>query len=217
MAKMAKEISRNHFTKNRDQYITQICKNKKVLHIGACDAPYTILKHSKNQLLFNLIDSVAEEQLGIDIDKEGIETMKQLGFTNIVHVDMNASSTIDFKADIIIFGETIEHIMNLENAFNSIKKIMNENTQLIISTPNFITFTKIVVALSGKEFQHPDHNLVMTYKSLEQLINKVGLRVESKKFTFLSNHTETLWGKTDLLIARFFPIFASTLLFVVKK
>lgn len=217
MAKMPKEIYKSNFAKNRDIYITELCKNKKVLHIGACDAPYTLEKHAKNRLLFKLIDEVAKEQLGIDIDKEGLEIMKNLGFNNIAHINMNNSYQIDFEPDIIIFGETIEHIMNLENALNSLKTTMSEDTRLVISTPNFITFTKIIVALSGKEFQHPDHNLLMTYKTLEQLINKVGLTVEIKKFTFLTNHTESLWGKADLLLARFFPIFASTLLFVVKK
>ncbi len=214
-----KEISRKDFTKNRDTYIVDLCTNKNVLHIGACDAPYTKQKFENNQLLFKHIDSVASEQLGIDIDLESIEIMKTLGFNNIIHMDMNSSKNINFDPDIIILGETIEHIMNLENAFHSLKEMMKEDTKLVISTPNFITFSKILHAISGKEWQHPDHNLVMTHKTLEQLIQKVGLKVETKKFTFLPNHLVNVgsFRKLDYIIAQYFPIFSSTLLFTVKK
>jgi 2-polyprenyl-3-methyl-5-hydroxy-6-metoxy-1,4-benzoquinol methylase len=50
--------------------------------------------------------------------------------------DMNKLENLDFKPDIIIFGEVIEHLMNLEIALTNLKKVMSKDTLLIISTPN---------------------------------------------------------------------------------
>ncbi len=212
-----KVISRKNFVKNRNEFILNCCRDKKVLHIGACDAPFTKIKFYNNSLLFKQINDVAMNQLGIDIDVEGIKIMKELGFSNVIFADMNIDTSFDFEPDIIIFGETIEHIMNLESAFNSLKKLMGANTELLISTPNFITFSKLFHAFFGKEFMHPDHNLVFTPRALEQLLGKVELDITQKIVTFLPNHLSNFWGKLDFIFARLFPMFSSTLLFSVKK
>lgn len=130
-----------NFSESRNKTILDYCINKKVLHIWACDAPFTEekLKWKHWPLLYKEIDKVCKEQLWIDLDKKSINLLnRQKIFTNskTVFFDMNKLEELNYKADVIIFWEVIEHLMNIEIAISNIKKIMKKDTILIISTPN---------------------------------------------------------------------------------
>ena len=216
---MKKEITRKNFTPKRDDFVLKMCKDKNILHIGACDWPYTEKKFKEGLLLYDKIDKICKKQLGIDLDKKSIDYLNKLDFkrSNVKFYDMNTAYKLNFKAEVIIFGETIEHIMNLETALRSLKKIMNKNTKLIISTPNSENLFRVWSSLKGYEIQHPDHNLIFSYKTLKQLLEKNQLKVVDIKFTFANSKNTSFLNKILVLISRFFPIFSGTLLFIVKK
>ena len=138
---------------------------------------------------------------------------------------MNELHHLEFDPDIIVFGETLEHLMNLKTALTNIKKVMRTNTMLLISVPNAFYFMNFVYALFRKEHQHPDHSVAFTYKTLIQLLGKNDLAVQDFGFTFLEISTDTSimnWrGKTMYLLvrlmARISPVFAETLIVRVKK
>ena len=60
---------------------------------------------------------------------------------------MNKFEELDYVPDVIIFGEVIEHLMNLETALTNLKKVMSKDTLLIISTPNCFSFDAIIANL----------------------------------------------------------------------
>ena len=62
------------------------------------------------------IGEVAAEQIGIDMSKEGSEFLngKHIPNSQIVVRDMNELQDLEFDPDIIVFGETLEHLMNLK-------------------------------------------------------------------------------------------------------
>lgn len=214
---MKREVFKKHFTKFRDDYIVNQCKSKKVLHIGSCDWPYAEEKFKKGTLLHQKIQKVCKDQLGIDLDKESIAYLKKNGIDNIKYFDMNKVEKLDYKPDIIIFGETIEHIMNLETGLNNLKKIMTNDTKMIITTPNADAAYRIYMSLRGYEIQHPDHNVIFTYKTLEQLVKKLDFKVVGRKFTFKNNENIKFKDRILYFIGSQFPMFSSTLICVVKK
>lgn len=211
----------------RDAYVLKLCEGKRVLHIGASDWPYTKERYERKDLLYARIGEVAKEQLGIDQAKEASEFLnkKKIKSSNIIVGDMNELQVIDFKPDIVIFGETLEHLMNLEVALQNIKKTMQDNTLLIISVPNAFFFMNFIYALFRREHQHPDHSVAFTYKTLTQLLGKNDLIVDDFYFTFLEASSETCqlnWkGKMMHGIVRIMsyisPVYAETLMVVVKK
>ena len=213
---MKREIFKKHFTKFRDDYIVDQCKNKKVLHIGSCDWPYTEEKFKKGMLLHQKIDKVCKDQLGIDLDKDSISFLKKNGIENIKYFNMNKVEKLSYKPDIIIFGETIEHIMNLGNGLNNLKKIMKKDTKMIITTPNADAIYRVYMSLRGYEIQHPDHNVIFTYKTLEQLVRKLDFKVVGRKFTFKNKEHIKLKDKLLYFIGSQFPMFSSTLICTVK-
>jgi 2-polyprenyl-3-methyl-5-hydroxy-6-metoxy-1,4-benzoquinol methylase len=52
------------------------------------------------------------------------------------YFDMNNLENLDYAPDVIVFGETIEHVFNIKIALDNLKKVMGKETLLIISTPN---------------------------------------------------------------------------------
>lgn len=211
--------------KNREKKIIELCKNKRVLHIWACDSPYTEEKIKNSTLLYDKIDKVCRFQLWIDIDENSIELLNSFPNKNsrIIYYNMNDEWLImnDETFDVIIFWETIEHLMNLETAFSSLKNFMWDETILILSTPNAYCWMSILLNMMNYDACHDDHKMVFTYKLLSQLCKANGLKVED--FYFCNGWIKLKWLKNiliyynSLLMYYFFPQFSEWLLFILKK
>ena len=174
-----REITRKNYIKNREAFIVDKCKNKKVLHLGCCDSPYTEFKFSKETALFQRIEKVCKTQKGLDIDKVAIKYLHNMGFKDVVFFDLNQPGDVNFEPEVIVFADTLEHLMNLETALSSLKQLMNEETELIITVPNATMFFRIKGNFLGKIEEHKDHKVSFTYSSLKQLLNFNGLRVDN--------------------------------------
>lgn len=213
-----------NFTKLRNSIILEYCKWKKVLHIGACDSPFTKEKYNwKNwPLLYREIDKVCGNQLWIDLDKSSINFLNNWEFSNskLIYFDMNELQDLDYKPDIIIFSEVIEHLMNLEIALINLKKVMNKDTILIISTPNALSLDNIIKGMLGFERFHEDHKIIFTYGYLKNLLKFNWIKVEKWYFTTLDYEKSKInfVSKICIFLSNYiFKYFRSTLLFICKK
>jgi len=222
---LEREVYRRQFTSSRDLYILSQCEKKRVLHIGAADWPFTQEKLDNGSLLYKKIDSVALEQLGIDNHEESISILNSHEFLNSEMVKHDFDTPLEGKAtpEVIVFGETLEHLMNLEIALSNIRGVMDDETMLIISVPNATYALNFAYALFGTENQHPDHSVAFTYKTLTQLLRKNNFQVQHFLFTTLNDDFERLnWrGRFSRsfgrVIGSIFPLLAPNLLVVVKK
>ena len=209
----------------RDDYIIQKCKDKKVLHLGATDWPYTKEKLEKGALLFAKLDGIVKDQLGVDMDKEGIDFLNQKDFKNsrIIFANLDNLQSLDYEPDIVLFGETMEHLMNLKNALDNIKQVMSDDTELVLSVPNATNLPAFLFALLGHEHQHPDHKVAFTYKTITQLLVANDFDISEVKMTWLIKSLKDLNRKGKLVyslvfpIARLFPLFAGNILVAAKK
>lgn len=214
--------------KNRDDKIIQLCKWKNVLHIGACDSPFTKekLADPRNPLLYILIDEVCNSQIWIDLDKDSIDYLNNNYKSNrskLEHVNMDEfHESMYHNIDVIVFWEVIEHLMNLQVAIGNIKKVMNENTIIIVSTPNILNILNFVKNLFGIEWFHDDHKIWFSYWLLKNILDYNWIVEEDFYYTCLpwDIHKSTLKWKIKYtivhMISRFFPQFYLTLLFIWK-
>ncbi len=212
----------------RDAYILALCVDKKVLHIGASDWPYTKERYEQGDLLYAKIAKVATEQLGIDLNEEASAFLNGKQEITNSHIDVCDMNTIQnmafFSPDIIILGETLEHIMNLEVALANLKKVMQKDTQLVVSVPNAFYVMNFLYALFKREHQHPDHNVAFTVRTLTQLLKKCDFAVTDFVFTSLeaSRWKNLNWrGRVMYIIVhmgiRLSPLFSETLMLVAVK
>lgn len=219
-----------NFSKSRNKIIIDYCKWKKVLHIWACDWPFTEQKYTWEAwpLLYREIDVVCKEQLWIDLDKKSIDFLNskkdEFPKSEIKLFDMNKLENLDYKPDVIIFWEVIEHLMNLEIALTNLKKVMDKDTLLIISTPNAYYINNFINAIFWFEHMHEDHKVYFSYWYLENLLKFNSIKIQKSFFTFIDYDKKVLNWRWKILenfmekiVCKLLPWVSSTLLFITRK
>lgn len=211
------------FLKSRDTKLLEICEGKNVLHIWATDSPITISRFESWDLLFPKINSVAKEQLWLDVDEKSIEYLHKKWYTNIINFDMNKISTLDFVPDVILFTDTLEHLYNPWIALKNLLSVMKKHTQLIITVPNSLCIKNISWAFSWTLNEHEEHTLSFTYQTLKQLVELQWFKVQESYFSNFQYSTNWI-SLLRKLISLYYrgvitikPQFAKTLFFILAK
>lgn len=179
----------------RVEFIKKACAGKKVLHLGCTNYPYTKEALENDMLLHFELEKTAGELYGFDFDERGLEILRNSGGKNLYRADLENLEKVELNEtfDVIIAGEMIEHLSNPGLFLRGIKRFMNEDTDLIITTINaYCAFRFIIYGLRGRgganEPVHPDHVAYYSYKTLSLILERENLRV--KKFYFYDIGTE---------------------------
>ncbi|MEP6947034.1 MAG: methyltransferase domain-containing protein [Acidobacteriota bacterium] len=165
------------------------CKGKKVLHLGCSNSPYTLPSIANGSILHFELQKVASELYGFDFDDEGLAILDQHGVTNLYKADLEHLEDVDLDTtfDVIIAGEMIEHLNNPGLFLNGIKRFMNADTELVITTINAYCGMRFfwygLTKNHGRnEPVHPDHVAYYSYATLNLLIKRHGLDVSRFMF-----------------------------------
>ena len=179
----------------RVEFIKKACAGKKVLHLGCTNYPYTKEALDNNMLLHFELEKAAGELYGFDFDERGLQILEKSGVKNLYRADLEKLEEValDETFDVIIAGEIIEHLSNPGLFLRGIKRFMNEETNLIITTINaYCGFRFLIYGLRGKggwnEPVHPDHVAYYSYKTLSLILERENLEI--KKFYFYDIGTE---------------------------
>jgi 2-polyprenyl-3-methyl-5-hydroxy-6-metoxy-1,4-benzoquinol methylase len=161
----------------RVDYILELCRGKKVLHLGCSDYPFTKDRIGTSLFLHDKLLKISSKVVGLDLSKEGIEIMKNAGYCNIYLGNIENADIYDKLGifDIILAGEIIEHISNPGLFLDSIREfIKNNNTKLIITTVNSYCLFRNIYHFThlGKEYVHPDHVYYFSFSTLKRLLNQ---------------------------------------------
>lgn len=172
----------------RVSFLKELCRGKRVLHLGCADWPYTRERLRTNMLVHAEIEAVATSQVGLDLSAEGIELLRQANPTwDLRVVDAN-QFVPDFEFDIILCLELIEHMENPGQLLRGIRSWAHSEAQLAITTPNAFSLKGSMRALVGREFCHPDHTVMFSTQTLHQLLRRDGWRPEQTEYYHLSGH-----------------------------
>ena len=173
----------------RVEFIRAACQGKKVLHLGCTNYPYTKEAIETNALLHFELEKIAAEVYGFDFDQAGIDILSQHGTQNLFQADLEKLGEVNLnkKFDVIVAGEMIEHLNNPGLFLQGIKRFMDNETNLIITTINAYCAMRFwAYFLRGRggfsEPVHPDHVAYYSYSTLKLLINRAELNI--KNFVF---------------------------------
>ena len=130
-------------------------------------------KHSKEKrksanLHDYLIKNTEWQIKGIDILEGEIEKMREEGYDVQVGDAETFESKIDF--DVIVAGEVIEHLKNIERFIKTTEDNLTAGGKLILTTPNPDGFAYFRKALFNQS-NNPTHTCWVDPKNLEQLIS----------------------------------------------
>jgi hypothetical protein len=179
----------------RVEFIKKACAGKKVLHLGCTNYPYTKEALDNEMLLHFELEKEARELYGFDFDERGLQILQKSGAKNLFRADLEKLEEVALNEtfDVIIAGEMIEHLSNPGLFLRGIKRFMNRETNLIITTINaYCGLRFFIYGLRGKggvnEPVHPDHVAYYSYKTLSLILERENLEV--KKFCFYDIGTE---------------------------
>ncbi|CAN5382872.1 hypothetical protein BH10ACI3_BH10ACI3_11550 [soil metagenome] len=165
--------------------IKELCAGKKVLHLGCTNYPYTEKSIADDMLLHFELEKIAGDLWGMDFDQAGIDLLLKHGSKQIVQGDLEHLDKLelDEKFDIIVAGEMIEHLNNPGLFLDGIKRFMNGDSRLIITTINAYSGMRFLYyGVRGKrgkhEPVHPDHVAYYSYLTLSLLLNRHELQVD---------------------------------------
>ncbi len=170
------------FIEDRNQFLVDSCKDKNVLHLGCADA----IHYKDNEIIGRYLHLRLMEQsnllYGVDLSQEVLDYLKEKYNVANLYVDNVENLTFDSNKvnfDVIIAGELIEHLYNPGLFLQSVKKYMNKNTKLIITTPNLLSLKLFLHNLKSNQRIHPDHTLGFTFSLIKTLFNRFDLTVSN--------------------------------------
>jgi hypothetical protein len=176
---------------SREAAITNIIRNKNVIHLGCSDHVQIINEKIKNNIwLHKLITDNARSCIGIDIDKESIDYIREkLGFTNVYHGDIlndTFSTLTDRQWDYAVFGELIEHIGDPVSFLKSFKERYGNHVQrFIITVPNIYNKLQFRNMLQYKEVINSDHRFWFTPYTITKVLVSAGYSPENISYSNL--------------------------------
>lgn len=184
----------------RIEYLKDICVGKKVFHLGCTNFPFTDKMLDTGRHLHLELKEIASELYGLDYDQEGIDAFTERGIKNLYQGDLEKLEDValDETFDVIIAGEIIEHLNNPGLFLSGIKRFMNADTKLVITTINAycgLRFATYLLLGKGGAYEpvHPDHVAYYSYSTLNLLLSRHHLAVND--FLFYDLGEEHRGGK----------------------
>ncbi len=169
--------------------IREFCRGKSVLHLGCTNHPYTREAIDADMLLHFELEKIATELYGFDYDQQGIDTLTAHGSKNIYRADLERLGEVSLNRtfDVIVAGEMIEHLNNPGLFLQGIRRFMNKDSILLVTTINAYSGMRFFIyGLLGKggrvEPVHPDHVAYYSYSTLRLLLERNSLVVEDFLF-----------------------------------
>lgn len=200
----------------RSDYLKEICRGKKVLHLGCTNYPFTDVVIANKELLHFELMKIAGDLWGFDLDRRGLDILEAHGATNLYQADLEKLEDValDETFDVIIAGEIIEHLSNPGLFLRGIKRFMNDKTNLVITTINAYGSARYAIfALRGKggknEPVHPDHVAYYSHSTLNVIIERAGLSIQ--KFSYYDigwehrPHNRWIWNFVNDVSMKFAP------------
>ncbi|SDJ20473.1 Methyltransferase domain-containing protein [Actinokineospora alba] len=162
---------------DRYTYVVEQCRGQRVLDLGAYDETEVDREqHASWRWLHAEIAGVAKEVLGVDAspklkDTGGVET--SCGTTIRYGTVENLDAILEeFRPDIIVAGELIEHTQDTLGWLSRIAAL-HPGIRLVATTPNTTSLINMLMTLFSRENAHPDHIQVYSFRTLATLASRV--------------------------------------------
>jgi hypothetical protein len=150
----------------RVERLVDLCRNKKVLHVGCCDHLDLIRgKVAQGVYLHQNLCAVASRCVGMDISEPGVTLLHELGFPEVYtpnHVPQD-----DY--DICLLADVIEHVGDVVSFLKSMQPYRFKT--LVVATPNAFRLRNF---LSSGELINTDHRYWFTPYTLCKVLTDAG-------------------------------------------
>ncbi len=148
--------------RDRMEIIAPLVRGRKTLDLGVVDSRRARqetaqrLERKSANLLFRHICQINPDTVGVDIDEDGVDILRQQGY-NVRTADV---TTMDLGEpfEVIVAGELIEHLVNPGVFLRNAARHLTADGTLVITTPNpFYAGQTWKIWRHGKPQVHEDH------------------------------------------------------------
>lgn len=180
---------------SREGSITSLIKDCKVIHIGCADhIPLIREKIANNIWLHKLITDNARHCIGIDIDSQSIEYVKnETGYNNVICGNIltdDLPEITNTKWDYAVFGEIIEHIDDPVHFLKTFRQRFGGSVNgFIVTVPNIYNRHHFSNMLRYREVINSDHRYWFTPYTISKILVTAGYTPEKIIFSNLTSLT----------------------------
>ena len=161
-------------------WVSDFCRDKNVLDLGAYDETAVTLKAGTGYWMHGSIADAAKEVIGVDNSElVPVEGLRVSDRSTIFRGDILrlASIELGWDPDVVVAGEVIEH---LPDALEFLRRHKADprlsSSTVVLTTPNASAFYNLVLGLVGRESTHHDHVAIHSFKTLHTICRKAGVR-----------------------------------------
>lgn len=199
--------------KNRTNIIKCYVKGRNVLDLGAIAHESEREKESK--WLHRIIKQHAKNTLGVDFEKGEVEKLNKLGY-DMIYGDVQ-NFNLNKKFEVIVAGELIEHLTNVGLFLDCCKKHMDEDSVLIITTPNAFAIRRVFRNfIFGFNPNTVNHTCYYDVSTLKQTFKYANLKIVELHYFFDSTKPSyKYWIEKTFSFIR--PVFTPNIIFILKK
>jgi len=160
---------------------------------------------------------VSKRVVGVDIQKEGVERLRKLGY-EVVWGDVTTMN-LGEKFDVIVAGELIEHLPNQGLFLENMKRHLKRRGVLVLTTPNALAFPTYLVVYLRRQRQNclEEHICLHTANTIKVLARKHGFEIVELCYYFGRPSKKSLGWYLAKLLYSFFPALSPNLLVVLGR
>lgn len=178
-------LRRGTLVTDRDRFLMDVARARRVVHVGCVDWPVSQERLANGTLLHPKLLRVSSDILGVDIDDEGLRVLADAVGGAYCSIDLtdskvDISTIVGFRPDVIIAGDVIEHVASSQSLLAGLRRVaLPSRAQIIVTTPNSLAFRNTLNTTLGIELMHPDHVAVYSPRTLETVMARSGLTIDS--------------------------------------
>ena len=206
----------------RDQKILDLCRGKKVLHLGCVG--FTDCTHQqKVSLAHQSLHAKLSEMtdcVGVDYDAATIKELQEAEvFDNVVYGNVEHLDKLNEDLglfDVVLAGDIIEHLSNPGMMLEGVKSYLKPEGKFIVSTPNAFGIASYLRYAAGKFKEGAEHVLCFNPITLEQILSRHGYGVDMAESCYqeVAQNQYGVAFKLFRKMLKMFPKFGGTLIYV---
>ncbi|MBN2275286.1 MAG: methyltransferase domain-containing protein [Bacteroidales bacterium] len=194
----------------KDAIILQYCRDKTVLDVGCVGQDWS---YQTDDWLHRRIKNVARNIIGVDIDRQGIEHLKEQGY-NILHVSELEKQQTEY--DIVLMSDVIEHVDNPVDFVRYYSQFASKDGLILITTPNATRLrTCIEIFTTTTYSMNLEHTCWFCPKTMLEVFSRANL--VPVEFFWLKEYVPRLRYRIYDPLLRIWKNFNSNFLWIVKN
>lgn len=209
----------NYYSKT--ERILELCKGKRVLHIGCVGfadlQTAERVRRAKESLHYAL--TTCATTVGVDYSREAIDYYRAHHvFENVVYG--NAEHLEDLllppEFDVVVAGDIIEHLSNPGNMLDGIRSVCDATTLVLITTPHAFGLLSFLRYLTNRFSEGQEHVFTMNSQNMAHLAERHGFEVVEIATCFQDHATASPLFKLGRSFFKLFPRLGGTLFVVLR-